>query len=553
MGSFCESIRMEQSRKGILSQLEASRNGVFGLTVFAIPYTFSIHPITGRILVNDVGQVTWEEVNDATGAGRNFGWPATEGVFNAATYPAYTKPIYSYAHATGDGTGCAITGGVFFYPTTTNYPSSYFDQYFIQDLCGSWINVLDVSSGAVRSSFATAIPGNALALTTGPDGNLYFLSRSSNAVYKVVFSDATAPYIILDPQPTTVAEGHAFTLSVGAAGTTPLLYQWFRNGIAIVGAVSSVLTVPEAGLEDAGQYTVQVSNSNGNATSAAVAVTVIANKPPVASIQTPATGTFYRAGEAINFSGTATDAEDGVLPHASLQWNINFHHDTHKHDEPPIIGVPDGSFMVPAEGETSPNVWYRIILTATDANGLTGKDSVDVRPLTSIITLSTDPEGLELTLDGQPVVTPFVFTSVEGLLRAIGAPTPQQGELVFCTFYSWSDGETQSERTIATPAEDFNYVARFQSVVSIEDPFDQLVAFPNPSRNGVVYLRGSWHPPVTISMGDILGREVACATWTDTRGDEEQPFVFGKVKSGIYSLIIEQEGSRRVLRIQVYD
>jgi glucose/arabinose dehydrogenase len=51
------------------------------------PYTFSIHPVTGRILLNDVGQGSWEEIKDATGGGRNFGWPATEGMFNPTTYP----------------------------------------------------------------------------------------------------------------------------------------------------------------------------------------------------------------------------------------------------------------------------------------------------------------------------------------------------------------------------------------------------------------------------------------------------------------------------------
>ncbi len=34
------------------------------------PYTFSIHPESGRILVNDVGQVAWEEINDATTGGK---------------------------------------------------------------------------------------------------------------------------------------------------------------------------------------------------------------------------------------------------------------------------------------------------------------------------------------------------------------------------------------------------------------------------------------------------------------------------------------------------
>jgi glucose/arabinose dehydrogenase len=37
------------------------------------PYTFSIQDGTGRIFINDVGQVTWEEINDATEGGLNFG------------------------------------------------------------------------------------------------------------------------------------------------------------------------------------------------------------------------------------------------------------------------------------------------------------------------------------------------------------------------------------------------------------------------------------------------------------------------------------------------
>ena len=74
--------------------------------------------------MNDVGQDTWEEINDATTGGKNFGWPATEGTFNPATYPNFTNPIYAYSHGSGDGKGCAITGGTFFYPGVTNYPST---------------------------------------------------------------------------------------------------------------------------------------------------------------------------------------------------------------------------------------------------------------------------------------------------------------------------------------------------------------------------------------------------------------------------------------------
>lgn len=43
------------------------------------PFTFSVQPGTGRLFVNDVGFKAWEEINDATIGGKNFGWPAVEG------------------------------------------------------------------------------------------------------------------------------------------------------------------------------------------------------------------------------------------------------------------------------------------------------------------------------------------------------------------------------------------------------------------------------------------------------------------------------------------
>ena len=36
------------------------------------PFTFSFQPNTGRMFLNDVGEITWEEINDATDGGHNF-------------------------------------------------------------------------------------------------------------------------------------------------------------------------------------------------------------------------------------------------------------------------------------------------------------------------------------------------------------------------------------------------------------------------------------------------------------------------------------------------
>ena len=42
------------------------------------PFTFSVQSGTTRMFINDVGQNTWEEINDAI-AGSNYGWPNAEG------------------------------------------------------------------------------------------------------------------------------------------------------------------------------------------------------------------------------------------------------------------------------------------------------------------------------------------------------------------------------------------------------------------------------------------------------------------------------------------
>ncbi len=147
------------------------------------PYTLAVQPGTGRLFVNDVGQSAWEEINDASTGGLNFGWPAAEGNSSNA---AFTNPVYAYPHGGGDGRGCAITGGAFYNPTTTTYPVSFVGKYFFQDYCNGWINVLDLSGPtAVRSSFAIGTSGQDLSITLAPDGYLYYLSYAAGALYKI--------------------------------------------------------------------------------------------------------------------------------------------------------------------------------------------------------------------------------------------------------------------------------------------------------------------------------------------------------------------------------
>ncbi|UOQ53834.1 PQQ-dependent sugar dehydrogenase [Hymenobacter cellulosivorans] len=428
------------------------------------PYTFAIHPTTGRIFLNDVGQNTWEEIDDATTGGRNFGWPATEGATTAA---GVTSPVFSYPHGTGDGRGCAITGGTFFTPATTNYPASYLGKYFYQDLCNQWINYIDLSgSTPVRSPFATALPGNAVGLTTGLDGNLYYLSRSAGALYKVVYTPATsAPVITGQPANVSVAPGQAASFTVTATGTAPLSYQWQKNGVNIAGATAATYTIASVTAASAGQYRAVVTNAVGSVTSAAATLTVTApNTAPTAQILTPAEGTTYVAGTTVTFSADATDAEDGALPASAFSWQVDFHHDTHVHDGTPFNqGQKTGSFAIPNTGETAANVWYRLYLTVTDAGGLKTTVYRDIYPRASVLSFATNPAGLRLTLDGQPLTTPATVTSVEGVLRTLGVVSPQTVNGITYEFTGWSQGGTATQ-TLTTPTEDATYTASFRVV-----------------------------------------------------------------------------------------
>lgn len=173
------------------------------------PYTFTFDSQSGKLFVNDVGEGSWEEINDATTGGLNFGWPSKEGVCNTGC-TGFTNPIYAYGRGSGDGVGCAINGGTFFNPTSTNYPEPYKGMYFFIDFCRAWINCIDPSNPSVRIPFATSIGGGSTYIVTGPDGNLYYLSRNDEALYKVVYTGivnsvqgavSNKPTLVLAPNP----------------------------------------------------------------------------------------------------------------------------------------------------------------------------------------------------------------------------------------------------------------------------------------------------------------------------------------------------------------
>jgi glucose/arabinose dehydrogenase len=474
------------------------------------PWTVALLPGTNKLFVNDVGEGAWEEINDATVSGRNFGWPATEG---PTSNPDYVTPVYAYHHGDGNDMGCSITGGTFFSPSSTNYPGEYSGKYFFIDYCNHWINYLDLNGGVTKYTFATGLPGALNYIKTGLDGNLYYFSISDNALYKIIYSASNAPAITSQPSNLSVAQGQNAGFSVSASGASPLSYQWRKDGINVTGANSANYTVTNAQPQDAGQYSVVVSNSAGSVTSNSATLTVTAfNSKPVATILSPTQGTLYRSGDIINFNGSGTDNEDGMLPASAFYWYIEFHHDAHIHPGPDVpLGVQSGSFST-AFGETSANIYFKLCLVVTDGGGLKDTAYVDIHPRTSQLNLNSEPAGLQILLDEQPHNTPYSISAVSGMTRALNVTPIQNLGDVNYQFDHWSSGGSQAKDILITDS-DASHTAFFVLQTGINDfkvnPYSVHV-FPNPvDKNRIAisivgYDNGS--KPVQLQIYDITGK-----------------------------------------------
>jgi glucose/arabinose dehydrogenase len=416
-------------------------------------FTFAVHPTSGRMHINDVGQNTWEEVNLGR-AGANYGWPTTEGATNN---PAFDSPIYAYNH---NNSARAIAGGAFYAGAKQQFPTSYAGDYFFGDYVNGDLRVMDAATNAV-TLFGTGL-ARPVDLDVLPDGSMLYLGFDGT-VRKITYAAAAqAPAITQQPQDQTRATGQRATFTVGTSGTAPLSYQWYRNGSAITGATGTTYTTPILATGDNNAlFHVVVSNAAGKATSATAKLTVTANTAPTPVINTPAAGGTFYAGQTISYSGSASDTQDGTLAASKLNWTIEYITGGVVRPFDTQIGVASGSFVVPTVTPyTKSDVNFRITLTATDSAGAQTSVVRQLNPVLSTINLSANFSGVPILLDGQPQNTPISISSLQGLQRTLEAPTTFTQNNVTYAFTRWSDNGPRS-RTFHVPPGTLNLSATY--------------------------------------------------------------------------------------------
>jgi len=228
-------------------------------------------------------------------------------------------------------------------------------------------------------------------------------SITSNAATLTVSAAAVPPSITTQPASQTVTAGLTATFTVGATGTTPLTYQWKKNGTAMAGATSSSYTTLATTSSDNGaQFTVVVSNSTGSITSNAATLTVSAAAVPPSITTQPASQTVT-AGLTATFTVGAT----GTTP-LTYQWKKN------------------GTAMA---GATSSS--YTTLATTSSDNGaqFTVAVSDSAGSVTSnAATLTVNPSSQPLQITTSSLPGGQMQTSYTTSLQATGGTAP----------YTWS-------------------------------------------------------------------------------------------------------------------
>jgi len=440
------------------------------------PFRIPFKPGTNTFFINEVGQdigSDWEEINEGR-PGADYGWNRNQG---RTSDSATTNPVYTYAigeEVGGNACRC-ITGGAFV--PDGAFPGAYDDSYFFGDYtCGVLFKIKQDANGVwQRSTFATGFGNSSiveLAFGPNPSGgtSLYYTSFNGNKVARIDGPSSTnrAPTAVVTASPTYGAT--PLTVAFDGSGSFDpdsgdhiTRYLWsFGDGSAQETTTLPTIThtYTSAGSRTA-TLTVEDSRTPRKQGSTMIGLQP-GNTPPQVTITSPAPEKLYAVGEHVLVQASATDAQDGTLPGASLSWDIKKVHDDHTHPFQSGTGssidmVPDGPEPDPGAAELS---HMRITVTATDSRGLSSSATMELEPHKVPLTFRTEPAGLKVHVEANDLTSGAQITAWEAWDVHVSAPAQIVGGRTY-VFDSWSDGGAR-EHIVHTPASPATITARFR-------------------------------------------------------------------------------------------
>jgi glucose/arabinose dehydrogenase/PKD repeat protein len=472
-------------------------------------FRLAIRPGAGDVWVGDVGAATWEEIDRVTtpfGGPRNLGWPCYEGGLDSSGNPASLRfgemdnlnlnlceslysagtavaPHWAYRHGQKivagenclEGAGSALSG-LAFAPPAGGFPDSYDGALFFADHERQCIWALRADANGLpdptqRVAFAQAADFP-VDLEFGPIGDLFYPDIAAGNIRKINYTGNPS-----NLPPTAVATASPQSGNVplqvnfsGTESTDPnpgdtLSYAWDLDDDNQLD--DSTSATPSFNYTTSGVYTVTLRVTDLSGAFDEDTVTINADSaPPTPSIDTPVAGTTWGVDQALAFSGSATDPEDGTLPGTALDWTWIMHHCTspgncHTHTIETIPDTAGGTFFAPDHDYPS---HLELRLTATDSDNNAATVSRQLDPRTVDITVASDTPGATVSLRSTSGPAPVTATVIEGSANTISTPSPQTLGSTTYQFSSWSDGQAQTHNV--APTSSTTYTARFAPIAA---------------------------------------------------------------------------------------
>ncbi len=421
------------------------------------PWRAQFDSVTGRLYVSDVGDNSWEEVNMISRAG-NYGWPTVEGMCTV-NCGNFIDPVHTYFH---DDVSSAVTGGPVY--RGDMFPESYQGRYFFADYARGFIKSLSLNAAGTvgtPSDFDLSA-GSVVDLKEAYDGSIYYITYYPGRLYRISYSEGnTIPVANAGADKTKGVE--PLTVNFTSAGSfdpdgSPLTFNWnFGDG------TTSTAANPIKTFTVKGAYTVTLHVSDGDNIAEAVPLVIQVGLPPTVRIAAPENNSLWRMGDTIFYTASGIDGAGFDLHDSDFTTEVLFHHDTHTHPFLGPIQSKTGTFAIPLSGEHDPDVWFEIMITAHDTNGLSTTERVNIYPVKSLYKVQTNIAGMNINIDGVPTAAPYESLGVVNYQRELEAPMFQTVAGKLYQFESWSDGGA-AKHMVSVPENNVTWTATYQEV-----------------------------------------------------------------------------------------